>query len=282
MSIYAFNNSFTQNGVSRSVGLRDPLDEFSVTYQVYFETIRSGEFMTPYSSGHDSFSGAADYAVAFVGNGVISNNWAIGSDGNDTYHASLAPVAGRWYRQVFRRRRITQGSSYEQLYYFDVPTNDFVSRDSTSANIADASAQKIQFLTNPWTTAEGVDGRIANIVIFNKGDIPINYLFKQSLSWQLVSPEFKGSVWAQYRCGSTGDLRDLSGHGRHLSIVDNGSNVTTRAHAPSKLSWRESVGSYNLDGSSSTILTSTVAGLINPSGTLSGFVKLPKYTVKIG
>lgn len=259
MAVNIFNGGFSQSALIRTVGADFPLDEYSACWRVYFNDVRTGQFITPHCVAPTTFSGGSDYAVCFRGSGGISTKWAIGSDGNDTYHASLEPVAGRWYRQVFRRRR--RGiNDYEQLFYFDVPTEDFVSRNDTDAATTGATTT-LSWGAPQYTLEEGIDGRIADPWIF-KGALPLGFLFRQTLSWQLVDARYRAAVWGNWRCLNEGDLMDRSGHGRHLSIVDSsgtGVDVTSIAHAPSFLSWRESVGRYDFD-----------AGVITAAGNVAG------------
>lgn len=279
MAIRVFNNNFSQNCVIR-VDTSFPIDHFAVSYMVYFDTLRSGQFRTTFSYGPTSFSGT-QYQVAFAGNGVISNNWAIGSQGADTYHGSIAPVAGRWYRQVYRRRKIGTGN-YEQLFYFDVPSLNNVSRNETTAETTPASGQ-LNLMAVPWTTGEGVDGRIANMMVFSSGNIPIKYLMQQTLSYQLLDRKYKNLVWASWRGLTKTDLQDKSIHKRVGSILDAGTDISSISHPPSLLSFREPKSIYPFDtGVSGSQFTTSPSGLITNSGSLSGFVKLPKYTVKIG
>lgn len=258
MAVNIFNGTFSQSALVRTVGTDFPLDEYSACWRVYFNDVRTGSFITPHCVAPTSFSGA-NYAVCFRGDGGAGTTWAIGNEGSDTYHGSLAPTAGRWYRQVFRRRR--RGTNdYEQLFYFDVPTGDAVSRDQTAV-LTPGSTTTLSWGSPQYTTAEGIDGRIADPWIF-KGAVPLGFLFKQTLSWQLVDQRYRSSVWGNWRCLSETDLMDRSGHGRHLSVIDSsgtGVDVTSIAHAPSLLSWREPVGRYDFD-----------AGVITAAGNVAG------------
>lgn len=199
-----------------NVGGDFPTDELTVTWQMYLTTNRASAFQTQVAVGPTTFTGASDYFAAFDGNGAISNNFGIGSDGSDTYHGSIGPVAGAWFRQAFRRRFVS-ANNWEQLFYLDLGAGvATVSRADTSA-LALAAAAVLMFGCAPWATiTEFIDGKMRYLKLWSVALAEAD-LQAESANPGIVTSAGGSNLWGRWPCNYNG--LDVSGNNRHLSAM---------------------------------------------------------------
>ena len=212
MAINIFNATanITNNGIGRydstfSTG------EFAVTWQQYLNVDRASEFQTYMQLGGEGFAGANDYLVCFDGNGAVSHNMALGSDGSDTY-GSTPPVVGSWVRMGFRRT--INGATWDNRFYYDLPTvASVILRTHPGAVVLTATALWY-FGATTWTLGEGGDMKFRAIKIFTS-DIGETDLSAESATSNLVNPSLSGSLYGRYPLVRS--LLDVSGNARHFS-----------------------------------------------------------------
>jgi hypothetical protein len=232
-----------------------PSEEFSVVWRVYHHVRTTTQYQTYFVFAEDAgFTGGDEYTVAFAGIAALDLHFGIGSQGNDTYHASAQPVINRWYYMAYRvRKRAT--NDYEQLFYPDLPDTSIVISRNRTAPLTHAATSSLDFGSVPYINNEGIDGSMSNMWIF-KGALPIQFLAKQARSNTLVDDAYRQAVWAQIPAGNAGDLLDKSGHGHHfVQSTDAGNGFTTWANGPGANHWREPVGRYAFDASGNAPVT---------------------------
>jgi hypothetical protein len=268
MSFQLVNDAFSNNCALRAAPSNQafPTENGTIIWACYHDALTQvAQFVTFFTVGMDSFIGNDDYFVAFAGTDALPNrNFAIGSQGNDTYGAA-GPVTGRWYYQAYRRRKRAT-NDYEQLFYYDLPDlTKVVSRDVTvAANLA--SNTNFTFGSSFWVGGnEGVQGRMCNLKIF-KSALPQQGIIQEAKSWQLMNGIYRSALWGQYPCRNAADIRDVSGNGRHLTWHIDSTAAVTIAQAPSLISWREPVGRYAFDA---VILSSNVPPVVGRSRTMA-------------
>ena len=249
MAFRVINDGASSFCLERSCGLDFPHNNWSASWMVYLDSDRAAAFQTYLTVGRPSFASANDYFVAFDGNGAPSNNFAWGSDSGQDVYSAVAPVASRWYRMGCSRRKIA-ANSYVMMFYPDLDSAPSVADIESSVAVGKttndflANADDvIQWGLTPWTSGEGIDGRMCHMKMWNRA-LPRAALALESRSWQIQCADFRASIYGQWRCQTATDLRDLSGHGRHLHQVG---TVSSIASAPSLVSWREPVGLYLFD-----------------------------------
>jgi hypothetical protein len=249
-SIELNNHGFSQDGIERVVSnAREfPTESFTVTWAVYHEAVSATGYKTYFCFCQTSFGGGDEYTVAFATNPNVLGHgqFGIGSQGSDTYSGGDEPAAGRWYFQAYRvRKRAT--NDYEQLFYYDLPDlAKVVSRDRTSNLTPINSTTRISFGTPPYTTNEGLDGWMANVKVFDFA-VPTGSLHKESRSWMVMTANLESHLWGQWPMRHTGDIKDVSGHGRHLRYPTLTNSLGVRG-APPGLRWREPLNEYAFDG----------------------------------
>lgn len=245
------NDGFSQDGIQRTVSAaaQFPYENFTVTWAVYHDEVDPFGYKTYVCFCQTSFGGGDEYAVAFATNPNVLGHgqFGVGSQGNDTYSGGDEPAAGRWYYMAFRvRKRGT--NDYEQLFYYDLPDlSKVVSRNRTAPITPIDSTTRLSFGTPPYTTNEGINGVLANAKVFDFA-MPSGQMFREASTWQITSPELKRHIWGQWPMRHTGDLKDISGHGRHLAFTTLTNAVGNRGHAPGAVSWREWSGWWPFDG----------------------------------
>lgn len=203
------------NNLFRVVDTTFPTEEFSLTYQIFFGIDRAASFQTYFSIGPTVLGSGNDYQVTFDGDGAVSNNFAIGSGGTDTYHASVAPTTGRWYQQAYRRRKRGVGD-YEQFFYIDLGAGvDKISKDETNA-LTWATGHVLMFGSDPWVANgdEGIDGSMRALKAWSSS-ISEADLTSESAYSSIIVPANNGTLWGRWPCVSDGN--DVSGNARHLS-----------------------------------------------------------------
>lgn len=231
MSARIINDGFSDVHLYYVVGTSDfPAPEFSLTWQSYISVLRaaSGEYQTHCGVASLTFGGGNEYWVAFDGAAGVNVNFAIGSDGNDSY-AGVAQVAGRWYRQAFRHLDIGGGTiRYEFYYDLDGGLGNVVTRNNTDG-IAYASDARFFIGNVPYTTNEGVDGLFRSFKVWSDAK-STDVLLAESRSGYPETPQGATSLWAQWPLRFNG--LDISGNNRHLT-----SELQGAAGSPAPSSW---------------------------------------------
>lgn len=222
MAIRIENDGFSQDRLQRGFTNAQgfPVNAFTVLMHWYHDTLPTTQYLTYFILAGGTFAGADEYTVAFIPQQTTLGHqrFGVGSQGNDTYHASLAPTTGRWYRMMFTFYPTT-GSNYNQQFYFDLPdVTKMVERSRTAGLSGITASHECAFGAPPYTTNEGVDGRVAQCFVF-QGVLSPQQGVRQ-LRQMDVLPELRAKVWAHYKLRHHGDVRDWSGHGRHLSKVE--------------------------------------------------------------
>lgn len=250
------NDGFSRDGIVRAVTApaQFPAENFTVTWAVYHDEVDPFGYKSYWCICHVSFCCGDEYAIAFAANPNVLGHgrFGIGSQGNDTYTNidttdADEPVTGRWYYMAFQvRKRGT--NDYEQLFYYDLPNlNKVISRNRTAPITPINSNSRISFGTPPYADNEGVNGVLANFIVYDFA-MPAGKMFRSASTWQVTDPELKRHVWGQWPMRHTGDLKDISGHGRHLAFTTLTNAVGNRGHAPGAVSWREWSGWWPFDG----------------------------------
>ena len=211
------NDGSSQNGLVYATGASDlPGSDITVTFQVKFSQVDSDRYNTYVTHGPNTFSLSNNYWVIFKGITGIDEHVGIGSDGDDTYHASFIPSTGVWYKMMFRRRN-TGGSNREQLFYPDLPNSTEISRtDTNGESLGSNNVLAIGYA--PWIGGEGSEAEFRAVKMFTtildttQGNNEASYknLYDSGLS---------SSLWGRWPLESNGN--DLSGNARHFS--NNGS-----------------------------------------------------------
>lgn len=222
MAIRIQNDGFSQDRIKRGFTNAQgfPVNEFTILMNWYHDTLPTSQYMTYFILAGGTFAGADEYTVAFIPQQTTLGHqrFGIGSQGNDTYHASLAPTTGRWYRMMFRFYPTT-GGNYNQQFYFDLPDASKVVERSRTAGLSGFTAShECAFGAPPYTTNEGVDGRIQHCLVFS-GSLSISQGIRQLNQFDIL-PELRSRVWAHYKFRHHGDTKDWSGRGRHLTKVE--------------------------------------------------------------
>jgi len=216
MSFTVHNSAFNQDALQRVVNTAFPTEEFTLTWNIWFLSDRASSFQTYFSIGPTSFTGGNDYQVCFDGDGGVSNNFATGSGGSDTYHATVAPSTGRWYRQAYRRRK-RAANDYEQFFWIDLGAGtDHISRDETNA-LTWASGHVLMFGSDPWTGGEeGIDGKMRCLKAWSDAKIESD-IQAESAGAGILTGAGATNLWGRWPCVSDGN--DVSGNARHLSTT---------------------------------------------------------------
>ena len=148
------------NYLYRAVGTDFPVGEFTFMWHVRFVTNRVNEFQTYCAIAKTAFVGDNEYYImGFDGNGGVSHNFAIGSQGNDTYHATESPVVDKWFKMGFVRRDLG-GGDYSADLYLDLPATKKVTRDweEPGGAFTVVAAERLVFGSVPYSNFEGIDG----------------------------------------------------------------------------------------------------------------------------
>lgn len=220
------NDDFNENVLSLVVDTNFPTEEFTLLSHVFYLLDRPSKFQTPWSAGPlPPFTSGNDYQVCFDGSGTTPNggvapssDFAIGSGGDDTYHTTIGPTTGRWYRQAYRRRKIGV-NNYEQFYYIDLAAGtDKVSRPHL-APLTFAAGHVLYLASTPWTSqpgSEGIDGNMRAVKLWSSALSEADIQSESPYS-SIVVPANNGSLWGRWPCVSNGN--DFSGNARHFSTI---------------------------------------------------------------
>lgn len=209
------NNANSRFSAEINIGTAHPTIEFTYVWVMQYRIDRPGMFQTPQATGFGPGNDIAKrYIVSFDGSGGISNNWAIGEQGSDTYGTD-APQIGRIYYQALRRRSLG-GGNYEQIFYYDLPNLSKTVRQDASVNNAWDPGTYIKWGAVPWTDGEGMDGFIEGAWLFDT-ELTTTQIINQVTSPTLADASLSGNVFAHWPLISNGT--DTSGNGRHLSLV---------------------------------------------------------------
>lgn len=194
----------------------------TVIYWTYIESFGSN-WASYWSIGPNPFSGA-DYIISATE--ITTNKWALGLDGFD--FLGPVPSTGQWYAQAVQRKFVTD--HYEQTFYYDLPTvaNKIEKLDTEQASdITLGATHELSFGRNPWQVAEWANARFAGIKIFEQ------YLTEAQIIAEIARPELVNgglTPWAIVPAPTIDDVTDISGNGRHFSVI--GTGLTTAADPP--------------------------------------------------
>jgi hypothetical protein len=214
MACVITNDGSSLNGLVRSTGASGlPGYDITVTWQMQFTNVDPSRYSTYVTHGPNTFNLTNNYWVAFKGISP-TNVVAIGSDGDDTYHASFVPTVGPWYQMAFRRRS-TGGSNREQLFYPNLgnDTSIVVSRpDTDGENLTSDLVFAIGY--SPWIGGEGMEGKVRAVKVFTSV-LTLTQMVNESAYANVYDPSLASSLWGRWNLNSDGT--DQSGNARHLS-----------------------------------------------------------------
>lgn len=232
MAVFLDNSDIfaAQSAMQRTVGTDFPTGEQTFVWQVFLTQDRAASFQTYLGFAQTSFLGGSEYLIhAFDGSGGVSNNFAIGSEGNDNYSPvdqyPLLPssIVGRWVRMCFRRID-TGGGTYDMEFYPDLTVSDgHVTRVWTGGGgaLAPASGAIFGFGAPPYTQEEGMVGRLRMgkgwSRLLTLADCKLEAFGGENV---VTSSSNIYGVWP-----FVSDGNDVSGQGRHLTNVQGGTVV---------------------------------------------------------
>lgn len=216
------SGGFDPNYLARQVGTDFPTGEFTVMWHFFLVADRASQFQTYAACAKSSFAGDNEYIIfGFDGSGGVSNNMAIGSQGNDTYAAAgdfpLLPPLGRWVRQAFVRRDVG-GGDYDMDLYLDLALKDKRKITRTWSGAGGAFAvvadSRLTFGNTPYNNAEGIDGWMRCCKLWSRALSEADIITESQGGAIFTSST---SLYGQWPMVSDGN--DISGNARHLTTA---------------------------------------------------------------
>ena len=103
----------------------------------------------------------------------------------------------------------------------------WATRTRTAGLSGFTATHEFAFGAPPYQVNEGVEGLFSNGMIF-KGRLSPTLCYRQLCSRRPL-PELRSHLWAWYKLRHHNDVQDWSGHGRHLTKIEDNFTMSTRA-----------------------------------------------------
>lgn len=218
-----FDRAYLRRTFAQGLPKGEPI---TLVWSLYLDSDRD-TFGTYIAMGPTTFTGGTDYYVCFHHH--TPEEFAIGIEGADIRGDAVS--TGRWLRQAFRRR-ITSGSNTENLFWTDLPKAAVISAPTTTGVLSIGATHELAIGDAHWSGGEFIDGRMMGVKVWQAA-LPAEAIRKESESIWPVLERYRPWLWAVWPMPIPGDVRDYSGHGRHLERVLGGSGTLTGiGHAP--------------------------------------------------
>ena len=205
------NAQTQQNYLFRDVGTVFNGLELSCTWEQQIIADRASAFQSYFSVGPATFDSANDYIVCFDGSGGVSNNMAVGAEGNDAYSAVL-PVVAVWKSMGFRLR--AGGGTVTHEFYYDLGAGTTSTQQTTGTTMAFTTDARLIFSNVFWAADdEGCAALYRNCKLWTRLLTVADLQTEATGGREIVTSAT--SLWGQWPLET--DASDISGNSRPLT-----------------------------------------------------------------